>query len=230
MTDPKAPHGYDADGKTPLAPFGLNLDGTPRKSNRGARPGQRGNRGSAAKKTGPRAVPTGSVSSLTDVERKGMLCELADMLVVSPLATASQAPPLRSKIGRHADALAGDAFILSQYVPGIADGLILLSKTKPRALAWLDKVEESAPFAVLAGALFSAGKAMLENHMNPNPGLAQAGRSLAMMKMAAMADAVNAQAARVRQEHPDPAAAEFEEAAVNRMNGYQTAEYPTVGG
>jgi len=209
MSQPNpAPHGHDENG-VPLAPYGLNLDGTPRKSNRGARPGQRGNGGSAAPgRRKSSAAPKVSGSNLTDVERKGMLCELGDSLIVNTLATISTAPGVARYLGpKHADALAGDAFILSQYLPGIADGLILLSHTKPKTLAWLDKIEENAPYVVLSQALLGAGKAFVENHMNPNPNVAQAGRSLAAMKMAQMADAVNQQAAYIRQQAKQTAAA-----------------------
>ncbi len=195
--DPSAPHGRDANG-TPLTPYGLNVDGSPRKSNRGARAGQRKNGSPAGRKT---ASPQVAVSNLTDMERKQMLCELADMLLVSPLASLSQVPVLVNRMGRRqADALAGDAFILAQYLPGIADGLILLSKTKPATLAWLDKAEQNAPYLVLANAGFAAAKALVENHINPNPSVAQAGRSLAAMRIAQMAAAVNAQAAAIAEE------------------------------
>lgn len=196
MTQPDsgAPHGRDSNG-IPLAPFGLNVDGSPRKSNRGARAGQRKGTGPVTSRKASTA-PQGVMSNLSDADRKGMLCELADMMIVTPLASASQVPFLSNRIGkRQTDALAGDAFILAQYFPGIADGLILLSKTKPATLAWLDKAEQNAPYLVLANAILNAGKALAENHFNPNPRVAMAGRSLAAMKVAQMAEAVNAQAA-----------------------------------
>jgi len=194
--DPAAPHGRDASG-TPLAPYGLNVDGSVRKSNRGARAGQKGNRKPG---TTASSAPSVSTSNLTDAERKGMLLELADSLLVTPLAGLSQAPFLAGRIGAvQTDALAGDAFILSQYAPGLADGVILLSKTKPKTLAWMDKLESNAPYILITKALLDTGKAFLENHMNPNPRLAQAGRSLAALKMAQMAEAVNAEAARIQE-------------------------------
>lgn len=223
MTQPdsSAPHGRDSNG-VPLAPYGLNLDGSPRKSNRGARAGVKKNgTGPAAKKN--TAAPTVSGSNLSDTDRKGMLCELADMMIVSPLASASQVPILASRLGKHADALAGDAFILSQYFPGIADGLILLSKTKPHTLAWLDKLEENAPMVVLTNAILRAGKAIAENHFNPNPRVAQAGRSLAALRMAQMAEAVNAQAAAMA---PDFTPEDFERAGYE--NAVRNGNDPTV--
>jgi hypothetical protein len=187
MTHPDpAPHGRDDAGK-PLAPYGLKTDGTPRISNRGAKPGAR-----STTRTGPAA----SVKSLTDVVRKGMLTELADMFLVSPLASLSQVPALTEKLGpKHTDALAGDALIVSHFAPALADVAILYSKTKPGALAWLDKTQENAPLLMLASVGVQMVKALVDNHMNPNPNMAEAGRSLAALKMAKIADAVQAEAA-----------------------------------
>lgn len=212
--DPSAPHGRDANG-TPLAPFGLNVDGSPRKSNRGARAGQKSGMAKARRTT----TPVMSGSNLSDTDRKGMLCELADMFIVSPLASASQVPILITRMGaKQANALAGDAFILAQYMPGIADGMILWSKTKPGALAWLDKMEEAAPVVVLINAILRAGKAVADNHLNPNPRVAQAGRSLAALRVAQMAEAVNAQAAAMTPDVPvpDTTAEAFEQAGYNQ--------------
>lgn len=216
--DPAAPHGRDASG-TPLAPYGLNLDGSPRKSNRGARAGVKKN-GGTAKKTAA-TTPT-MVGNLSDEDRKGMLCELADTLLVAPLASASQVPFIAARIGaKQTDALAGDAFILSQFAPNLADGLILLSKTKPATLAWLDRAEANAPFVVLASSFIQMGKAFLENHLNPNPRVAQAGRALAAMRIAQMAAAVNAQAAAM-QAAAEPTqeftVADFERAGYERVS------------
>lgn len=189
----RAPHGRDESG-TPLAPYGLNIDGTPRKSNRGARPGQRGNGGRRKSSSAMPSVP--STSNLTDGERKNMLCELADMYVVGPLAALSQARTLDRYIGaQQRDALAGDALILNHFAPQMADGVILLSKTKPRTLAWMDKMEENAPLFVLASAAIQAGKAFVQNHLAPNPQMAAAGRSLARMKLEEFAMRINEEAA-----------------------------------
>lgn len=203
--DPAAPHGRDAAGN-PLTPFGINVDGTPRKSNRGARAGQKGNRQpTTTSRRGKTATPTLSTSSLTDDDRRNMLCELADMVIVTPLASASQAPFITARIGpKQADALAGDAFILNQFAPNIADGLIVWSKTKPSVLSWMDKLEGNAALVMLTGALIQAGKAFAENHINPNPNLAAAGRTLASMRMSAMADKVLRDAAAMRQPAQDP--------------------------
>lgn len=206
--DLDAPHGRDPETGKPLAPYGMTVDGKPRKSNRGARPGQRGNRprGSAAGSTRP-ASTSSTRKGPTAADRKQMLCELSSMLLETPLAAASQVPQLQKKIGpRQADALAGDAFIIGQYMPQLADGLIFYSQTNPKALSWLDKIEESGPMVVVAAALFQMGKALVHNHLAPDPRLAEAGRNMVGMRMAMMAQAVNDQAAayRAQQEPPAP--------------------------
>lgn len=188
-----APHGRDENGE-PNTPYGINVDGTPRKSNRGARRGQRGNGNSRnAPKTGAARMVN---SSKNDRERKDALLGLADMLVITPLAAASQAPFVAKRFGdKQADAIAGDAIILAQYMPQVADGLIILSQTKPGALAWLDRMEEKAPYLVLMQAGLGIAKALIENHTNPNPAMAQAGRNMLRIRAAQYAQAVNEQAA-----------------------------------
>jgi hypothetical protein len=149
------------------------------------------------------------MSNLSDIERKGMICDLADGIIVAPLAGLSRLPFLAARIGKtQTDALAGDAFILSQYMPHIADGAILLSKTKPQTLAWLDKLEQNAPYILLTQALLGAAKAIAENHFRPDPRVAEAGRNLAATKVAQMAAAVNAEADRLQAEAMERAAYE----------------------
>jgi hypothetical protein len=190
MSDPKAPHGRGADG-VPLAPYGHNLDGTPRKSNRGRTASSKPKVGAAPKLT--------RTSNLTDMQRKGMLGELAMTYVVAPLATLSRVPFLKSRIGeKQTDAFAGDAFIVGQYAEPIIDGVIMMSKTRPGLLSWMDKLEENAPMLVLASAVLQAAKALAENHIRPNPAFANAGRNMAMMHMQQMADEINKQAEQMR--------------------------------
>lgn len=189
-----APHGRDEHG-VPLAPHGLNTNGTPRKSKRGRAPGQ----------GFPGKTPISVKSNLTDIERKGMLTDLTDMFLVAPLASASQAPIAQKRLGpAQADALAGHAFIISHFAPNIFDGLILLSKTKPKVLSWMDKAEENAPYLVLTQAVMQMGKALVDNVMRPSRELAEAGRNLARLKMEAMAAAVNAQAEQIKASAPPP--------------------------
>lgn len=182
--DPKAPFGLDGTG-APIAPYGYKVNGEPRISNRGAKPGQRGN-----------GKKPGAAVSKTDEKRKEMLVALADMFLVTPLAGASLSPFLAKRLGeRQTNALAGDAVIVSTFAPSAADGLIVLSQSKPGALAWLDTVEEKAPYLLLAQVGVQMTKAIIGNHMNPDARLANAGRTLASMKAAQMAEEIERQAA-----------------------------------
>jgi hypothetical protein len=199
--DPEAPHGRDESG-APLAPYGYKTDGTPRLSRRGAQAGQQGN-GNATRRPSS-ATARAKVTSLTDVQRKGMLVDLADSLIVTPLASASQVKAIVDRVGpKQADALAADAFVLGQFMPHLADGLIVLSKTKPATLSWLDKAEENAPYLMLAQVGVQMAKALVANHVKPNPSFAAAGRSYANMRLAAMADEINRQADAVRAEQAE---------------------------
>lgn len=204
-SNPEAPFGRDEDG-TPKAPYGLKVDGTPRSSRRGALPGQRGvgnSSGARGRKPPGRPGVSAASKSLTDTQRKGMLLDLASNLLVTPLASLSQVPFLRRYIGtRHTDALAGDALILDMYAPAIADGLIIYSKSRPKTLAWMEKIEDNAGLIILAQAAIQAGKQIADNHIRPNPAVAEAGRNLAAMRVAQMAEEINRQAAAMRPDTP----------------------------
>lgn len=183
--DPKAPFGLDGAG-VPIAPYGHKVNGDPRISNRGAKPGQRGN---GSKKA------VAAAASETDKKRKAMLESLADMLIVTPLAGASMSPFLAKRLGeRQTNALAGDAVIVSSFAPHLADGLIVLGQSKPGALAWLDTVEEKAPYLMLAQVGVQMTKAFISNHLNPDERLANAGRTLVAMRAAQMAEEIERQA------------------------------------
>jgi hypothetical protein len=188
--DPTAPFGRDDDGVA-LAPYGLKTDGTPRLSNRGARPGQ----ASKGPKR-PRTRPGVKLSSRTDKQRKDALVGLMDMVVVTPLLAASMSPQVKSRIGeKQTTALAGDAVIVSSYAPHLAEGLIVLSQSKPGALAWLDQVEEKAPYLMLMNVGLQMAKAFVENLVNPNEELAGTAQLMAKMRMAEMAQAIQQEAA-----------------------------------
>lgn len=194
-----APHGRDPDTGEALTPYGLNRNGTPRKGNRGAKPGPRANR----PRTGRRAAPKVKSGSQTDARRKDALIGLADMLIVTPLATVSASPQLAGRFGdKQTDAFAGDAVLVSRFMPDIADGLILLSQSKPGALAWLDQVEEKAPYLFLANVGVQLAKAVAENHLRPNPRLAEAGRLMVAMRVQQMAEAIEAEARAMGVEMP----------------------------
>jgi hypothetical protein len=196
-----APHGYEDDGITPKAPFGLNLDGTPRKSNRGARPGQRA--GTTRVTAGKMKTNTGA-GRKSDVERKKMLLQLSDMVLVMPLAGASMAPPVVARFGqKQADALAADAFLINEHAPAVVDGLIVMSQSRPGLLSWLDKMEENAPSLMLTLALINLGRAVVANHANPDMARAEAARA-AVIGQAAQGE---------RDAQLDEEAAEFERQA-----------------
>lgn len=185
MADDKAPHGYDEQGN-PLAPYGYKVDGTPRKSRRGAAPGQKGNTSKPTTAKKGNALP----SSPTDIQRKAMFCDLSANLIETPLIALSVAPPVVSKMGvSQADALAGDAYLLHQFAPHIFDGLNLYAQTRPKALSWMDKAAENAPLLHLALVGVQFTKALVSNHMAPDPRMAKAGRLMMQLHMAEMAQA-----------------------------------------
>jgi hypothetical protein len=62
-------------------------------------------------------------------------------------------------------------------------------------LAWLDQVEEKAPYLMLMNVGLQMAKAFVENHVSPNPELAESAQLLAMMRMAEMAQAIQQEAA-----------------------------------
>lgn len=188
--DPEAPHGRDENG-VPLAPYGYKVDGTPRKSNRGASPGQRGNGGPTVSDTG--AGPP--VLSKVDKARRASLLGLLESVVTLPLVGISMSPWVEKRIGqRHAMALAGDAVIVATYAPALADGLVMAAQAKPALLAWLDTIEDKAPFVMLAQAGLQVAKALVGNHVHPDPRLAQAGVTLARVRALQFAAQIEAEA------------------------------------
>jgi len=130
-----------------------------------------------------------------DQRRKELLVSLTDMFVSTPLAGASLSPALRKRIGdKHTGALAGDAVILSTFMPHVADGLVVLSQSKPSVMSWLDSVEEKAPYLMLAQVGMQMTKAFISNHLNPDERLANAGRLAAQMRVAKMAQDIEDEA------------------------------------
>jgi hypothetical protein len=185
-TDPRAPHGYDSNGN-PNAPYGLKRDGTPRLSNRGAQPGQMGNgNATRAKATkGPQLSGNPTVDQV-----KGMLCELADNVLVMPLVALSAVPTVQARLGKHAQALAGDAALIHHLAPSIADGLIMGAQTRPGLLSWMDGAVKNAPYILLAQSGFALAKAVTTNHIHPDPKLALIGGQIMEMRISQMADAM----------------------------------------
>jgi len=192
--DPSAPHGRDEHGN-PLAPFGYTLDGRVKKDNRGAPQGRKSGARTTRTPRKRSASPSVTSTSRRDAQRREALLSLTEMFVVMPLAAMSAAPPIKTRLGKHADALGGDAVIISHYSPAVADSLIVLSQTKPGVLTWLDRMDEKAPYLMLANVGIQITKALVSNHMNPNPDLNAAGRTLAASRAAQMVETINAEAA-----------------------------------
>lgn len=180
-----APHGYEADGVTPKAPYGYRKDGVPRKSNRGARPGQFGG-----------TAPTARASR-TDRKRVESLVMLAETLVCTPLAIASSNPLVKRYLGeKHTDALGGDALILSQCAPLLAEGAVEYATDHPGFLSWMDGVEEKASSLKLLYGISQLARLVVGNHISPDPTVAEAGRHLAKLRSIKQAQAVKEEAAR----------------------------------
>lgn len=191
LEDDEAPHGRDANG-VPEAPYGLKADGNPRKSNRGAKPGQRGN-GGPSKSPGP--VGAKATLSKTDKNRREALLGLMEGYVALPMIAASMNPFIARRIGAaQAMALAGDALIVQTYAPAAADALILASQEKPGLLRWLDTLEEKAPWLMLANVGIQIVKALVGNHAQPDPRLASAAVQMARIKAIQYAHEVEEQA------------------------------------
>jgi hypothetical protein len=187
--NPEAPHGYAEDGVTPLAPYGLKADGTPRLNNRGRR--------AKTAPAGPAATKgTGAAAKKARDQRDGLL-QLADALL-SPAMAGASAQAFARKVGqKRADGIAGSLVILDGYMPAYADWVVQLAQTKPGMLAWMDRLEEHTPY--LQGALITAQmvKALAGNILNPDPRLAEAARLKATIRNAQMAAAIEEEAARM---------------------------------
>lgn len=197
--DPEAPHGRDDDG-TPLAPYGFKTDGSPRLSNRGAR----------SKNAAPKAPPSmsgnGAGAKKLREQRDGLI-SLADA-VLSPAMAAMSNPGVTRKVGeRRAAGLAGSLLIVDGYVPAYADWIVALSTTKPGMLAWMDRMEDKAPYIQGAIITMQLVKAVASNMADPDMRLAAAARLKAKVRAAQMAEMVEAEARRMGVsliEEPEP--------------------------
>jgi hypothetical protein len=184
--DPKAPHGRDDEGN-PLAPFGHKANGDPRVSNRG--------RTAAAPKKKATPNTRAATKVRTGEETRAQLVELASV-VTTPLVLASGWAPVRRRIGeRQADALAGDAVIVESFAEPAVDVLMFAARSRPGLLAWMDKAEENAPLIMAAKIAGGLAKAIVENHLNPDPRLSAAGRTLVQVRAARYAEAIEREAA-----------------------------------
>ena len=187
-----APHGRDAEN-VPKAPYGYNQDGNPRKSNRGRRAG--GGVSAPQKKTEKNVKAGSRPKSRSRDETKYQLMELVGELTAS-VAKGADTAPVRAKIGdRHADAIMGHAVIVQAVAPDVLDGVILAAEKKPGLLAWMDKAEQAAPMVLIAKGLATLTAAIVQNHMNPSPELANAARSMVKVRTARYVTAIEEEAA-----------------------------------
>lgn len=186
---PEAPHGYAEDGITPLAPYGLKADGTPRLNNRGRR--------AKAAPTGPAATKGSGASAKKARDQRDGLLQLADALLSPAMAGASTHAFVKKVGAKRASGIAGSLVILDGYMPAYAEWVVGLAQTKPGMLAWMDRLEENTPY--LQGALITAQmvKALAGNMINPDPRLAEAARMKVAIRNAQMASAIEEEAARM---------------------------------
>lgn len=188
--DPEAPHGRDDEG-VPLAPYGYLKNGNPRKSRRGAQAGQKGNGGPQKDPV----QPSKTTLNATDRKRREALLGLLEGYVTLPLIGLGMSPWAEKRLGsQQCMALAGDGLILATYAEPLADALIVAGQDKPGLLRWLDTLEEKAPWLMLANVGVQMIKALVGNHVNPNPAMAQAAVSMAQIKAMQYAAAVQKQA------------------------------------
>jgi hypothetical protein len=180
--NPVAPWGYEDDDITPRAPLGYKADGTPRISNRG-------------RKTGPgtpraRTNNSGKKRRSSSADQASMLATIIDMMVVVPLAGASKSELVTKRIGpKHTAALAGDAAIINHYRDPLINGVMILAQAKPGVLAWMDTMEEKAPWLILAKVGADIATAIVKNHMSPDEQLAERGMETAQTAVDAMQNA-----------------------------------------
>jgi hypothetical protein len=121
--------------------------------------------------------------------------------ISTPLALVSSAAPVRARIGdRHADALAGDAVIVESFAEPVVDLVMYAARSRPGILAWMDKAEDAAPLIMAAKIAGGLVKAIAQNHMNPDPQLAAAGRKLPGLRAAQYAVAIEREAAELAAE------------------------------
>jgi len=180
--DIDAPWGRDDEGN-PHAPLGFKADGRPKISNRGRKAG-------GSTPSAPRARTTGGRSKTSNAERAGMLATMIDMFAVLPLAGASKSDGVAKRIGpKHAEALAGDAAIISHYRDPLVNGVMILAQSKPGVLAWMDSMEEKAPWLILAKVGIEMGNAIVRNHLTPDERLAEQGMETAQSVAQAMQNA-----------------------------------------
>ncbi|MEH0582554.1 hypothetical protein QBA54_50860 [Streptomyces sp. B21-108] len=133
--------------------------------------------------------------SRSKAETKEKLLELVADGTAS-IAKLADTRLVRAKLGeKHADALVGDAVIIGAVASPVLDGVIMYAEKKPGLLAWMDKAEEAVPALLIFKGLSTMAAAIVQNHLDPNPDLTHAGRSMVRLQAARYAAAIEAEAA-----------------------------------
>jgi hypothetical protein len=174
-----APHGRDSEGN-PLAPYGLKVDGTPRRTASGRRAGsgvlggvrhgesrtrRRAKKRTAQKAAAPRpARPKPS----TPVDYSELLSAGVGMLGagMSKLGRAITAkrPQLRS-------AVMADGIAFQAHADSLGKALNEAAGREPAFAAWLDRLNSASPWAGVAFASLPLLAQVLVNHDIVTPGM-----------------------------------------------------------
>jgi hypothetical protein len=142
----------EADGP---APFGLKVDGTPRKSNRGRRPGP-------ARAAAPRPRATPRAKAKAEPGRPDYRAALG-MLIHLPVGIMSVAARgIRDERRRTAVQL--DAMTLTVHGPALAEALARTAEQNARLAAALDKIVKVGPYGEVIAAVAPIALQIAANH------------------------------------------------------------------
>jgi hypothetical protein len=231
--DPKAPFGYDEDGHV-IAPFGLKADGNPRTSNRGRRPGD--GFGAAPKKTAPapKKKPAPTPAEKPAADRRGQL----DYRVVAGGLVALAAIPFQVAgsdpggfLGRligekQVTALRGDAAIISMFAQPLGNALGGVASVNPWLAAKLEGGNLPKEYVVLAVTASQMVSALVGNHRDPSPQLAEMAQEMAAVQAAEIKRNIDALR---QQEEEQPTAGPFDETGAAVDLEEQEEEQPAPG-
>jgi hypothetical protein len=184
-----APFGLDDSGY-PYAPYGLKRDGNPRLTAGGRPAADTVPAAAAAAGEPPKLKPLDEVGK----KRVAALVDGADMLAVGAVALAQWEPAIKRVGERHAMGIAGNAVILQQFAPGLAEGVVRWAETKPGMLGWLDGMQENTPALMLALTAGQMVKAMVQQQLSPDIRLARAGVLMGRIRAVQLAQQIEDQA------------------------------------
>lgn len=180
---PAVPSGPpDPDAAGPAAPYGLKLDGSPRKSNAGRRPGPAGPKKVAAPRPRASARPRAKEAAGPDYRAAlGMLIHLP----VGIMSVAARG--IRDE--RRRQALQLDAMTLTVHGPALAEALARTAEQNARVAAALDKIVKVGPYGEVIAAVAPIALQIAANHH-----LVEAGAVPGTMTAEQLLDAVSAAA------------------------------------